>query len=105
MLCFLLKDRTSYNYRKTRMLDAVPVVNRLLDTFGRVTVGDEGAGRARRLALLHPRRLGQRLVVGVHPVDNDPPLALRVDSPEIGFTFTSSCIVWPDYKKVLQGAI
>ena len=65
-----------------------------LDTAGVIAGGDKWTGRARGGALLHPRRLkkiwlenfskeeyylGQRLVMGLHPVDDNPPLAGSVD--------------------------
>ncbi len=58
------------------------MVDVLLEALGLVAGGDEGAGGAGRRALLNPRRLGQRLVVVLHPVHDHAPLAVRVHSAQ-----------------------
>ena len=59
-----------------------PVIDGLLEALGGVALGYQGTGLTRVTALLDPGRLAERLIVGLDSIDNDPPLALRVDRPE-----------------------
>ena len=59
----------------------LPVIYGLLQTLCWVASWDEGAGCPGAVALLDPGGLGEGLVVGVHPVHDDPPLTLGVHSP------------------------
>ena len=56
------------------------MVDVLLETLGLVAGGHQGAGLPSSGALLDPRGLGQSLVVSLHTIDHDPPLAVSVDS-------------------------
>ena len=58
------------------------MVDGFLNALGVVAFRDERTGLACAIALLHPRGLGQRLVVRLHAVHDDSPLALCVDGPE-----------------------
>ncbi len=58
------------------------MIDVLLEALGLVAGGDEGAGRAGGGALLNPGRLGQRLVVVLHPVHDHAPLTVRVHSAQ-----------------------
>ena len=64
-----------------RVVDEEPVVDRLLQAFGFVAVWDQRTGGPFCGALLNPCSLREGLVVGLHIVDNDPPLATDVDGP------------------------
>ena len=60
------------------------MVDVLLDTLGVVAVRDERTGLPSSGALLYPGSLGQGLVVSLHPVHHDSPLARGVGSSERG---------------------
>jgi hypothetical protein len=64
------------------VVDEEPVVDVLLETLCVVAGGDERTGLPGREALLDPRGLGQSLVVRLHSIHHDPPLAGSVDCPE-----------------------
>jgi len=65
-----------------RVIHQKSVIYGLLQTLCWVASWDEGAGCPCAVALLDPGGLGEGLVVGVHPVHDDPPLTLGVHSPE-----------------------
>ncbi len=54
------------------------MIDVLLEALGLVAGGDEGTGRAGGGALLNPGRLGERLVVVLHPVHDHAPLTVSV---------------------------
>lgn len=62
-----------------RIVDQEPVVDVLLKTLGLVAGWDQWAGLPSSGALLDTGGLGESLVVSLHTVDNNPPLAVSVD--------------------------
>lgn len=67
-----------------RIVDEKSVVDVLLDTLGVVAVRYERTGLPSSGAFLHPGGLGQSLVVSLHAVHDDSPLARGVDGSERG---------------------
>jgi len=61
------------------IIDKEPVVDGLLKTLCLVTCGHKGARLSSSGALLNTSSLGQGLIVSLHSVHNNSPLAIGVD--------------------------
>ena len=77
--------------------DDVPVIDVLLETASVVAGRYQGTRLASSGALLHPSSLGQSLIVSLHSVHNDPPLASSVERSDrrdvAGQTGTQVCLL------------
>ena len=61
------------------IIDKEPVVDGLLKAFCLVTGGHKGARLSSSGALLNTSSLGKGLIVSLHSIHNNSPLAVRVD--------------------------
>ena len=62
------------------IIDKEPVVDGLLETLGLITGWHKRARLSSSCALLNTSSLGQGLVMSLHSVNNNSPLAVSVDS-------------------------
>jgi hypothetical protein len=62
------------------VIDKEPVVDGLLETLGLVTGRHKGARLSSSCTLLNTSSLGKGLIVSLHSVNNNSPLAVSVDS-------------------------